>query len=117
MNFILLVLVVSVVVFLFSKSTRMAAVLTVISTALSVSLMMWMFSKMGMVRLLGLAHLIFWIPLVVYLYGRLRTGNLQRLQHVVMWILVATLVTAMVFDAYDVLRWLLGNRASVVSVS
>jgi len=113
-NFIVAVPIVSVVVFLFSKATRFDALVTFLLTALAFGSTVLLYSQFGMVRLLGLGHIIFWTPLAIYLLKRLRTNPPPRFFAAVMVILLATLVAALVFDYYDVLRWLLGERASIV---
>ena len=64
----------------------------------------------GYNRLLGLAHAVFWTPLVIYLYGRLR--NLVGSPLFESWIrvLLASLGVSLVIDYVDVLRYLMGDR-------
>lgn len=72
----------------------------------------------GLTRLLGLAHLVPWIPLVVYLSLRLSTrlagprltpGEDPVLFTYVLLVLV-TVGVCLAFDAYDVVRWIRGER-------
>lgn len=63
----------------------------------------------GFTRLLGLAHVVFWTPLVIYLYGRL--SNLVGPPLFERWLrlLLASNGLALVIDYVDVLRYLLGD--------
>ncbi len=113
-NFIVAVPVLSVVVFGLGKTTRLDALVTFILTALAFASTLLLYRWFGMVRLLGLGHVIFWTPLVIYLMRRLRTNPPPKVFAVVMTILLLTIIAALIFDYYDVLRWLLGERASIV---
>lgn len=79
----------------------------------------------GMTRVTGLAHLIAWLPLICYLGLRL-SGDMVGPQITVtgdpMLFGYSSLLTAMIaicllFDIYDVARWLGGNRARLGSPS
>ncbi len=114
MNFIVAVPIVSVIVFLFSKVTRFDALVTFLLTALAFGATILLYNQFGMVRLLGLGHVIFWTPLAIYLLQRLRSNPPPRFLAAVMTLMLITLVAALAFDYYDVLRWLLGERASII---
>ena len=65
---------------------------------------------MGYVRLLGLPHLIFWIPLVIYLILRVCRGTpIETPYRQVLYVLIGTLLISLAFDAQDVVRYLLGE--------
>lgn len=72
----------------------------------------------GLTRLLGLAHLIPWTPLVGYLVLRL-TGDAVGLQlgpdthgNLYFWVvlLLMSVTACLAFDLYDVVRWIRGER-------
>ncbi len=113
-NFIVAVPILSVIVLLFNKATRRDVPVIFVLTALAFGSTVFLFEQYGMVRLLGLGHVLFWTPLVIYLWWRLRRDPPAPFFATVMWILLATITAALVFDYYDVLRWLLGERASIV---
>ena len=117
MNWIGLVLFLSTLVFLIFKGTRGLGLFMLVSTVAGVMFMMWMHSQMGMVRLLGIVHVVIWTPLVVYFWKRLQAGGMNRVVTIAMWTVMATMVVALVFDYYDVLRWIFGNRAPVVNAA
>ena len=72
----------------------------------------------GLVRLLGIAHLVPWVPLILYTELRLVTGWVEPQitptdqPWLFAWALTlfATLAVCLMFDAYDVVRWFRGER-------
>ena len=107
----------SAVILLFKKETRLIGVFTLVGTILNVVLMLWIHGQLGFVKLLGLGHVIFWTPLVFMIWPKLKNVGLSTLFKAVLWILLVTLVVALAFDYADVIRWVLGNRAPVVSAT
>lgn len=113
-NFIVLVPAVSVVIFLFSGHTRKDALIVFLLVGAGMASVLGLYMQFGMVRLLGLGHVIFWTAAAVYLWRRLRTNPPPKFFAAVMWVLMLTLIAALVFDYADVVRWVLGERASLV---
>lgn len=64
----------------------------------------------GYNRLLGLAHIVFWTPLLIYLYRRLTRLVGPRLFEAWIRLLLATIGLSLVIDYVDVLRYLMGDR-------
>ena len=114
MNFLGLALVGSAIILMFNRSTRLIAILTLLSMLIGVPIMVWMHAQMGMVKLLGIVHVVFWTPIVLLIWKKLQSVDLPALFKAVLWILALTMVGALVFDYADVVRWVLGNRAPVV---
>ncbi len=77
-----------------------------------------MLAQRGLTRLLGIGHLIPWVPLVVYLTLRLTSGlagpqltwssNPHRFAYVAL--LLSAVLVCLALDAYDLYRWLRGER-------
>lgn len=69
----------------------------------------WLYEQVGYVRLLGLAHLVFWGPVWVWILSRRRAiGASTRFgQYVHVYLVVAG--ASLVIDAIDVARHLLGD--------
>lgn len=68
----------------------------------------------GFTRLLGLSHVIWWTPLVIYLFLKRKDFDLSTVYG--KW-LVSVLVinsASLVIDYLDVVRWLLGERDSLL---
>jgi hypothetical protein len=81
----------------------------------------WLFAIMvaqrGLTRFLGLAHLVPWLPLLAYLLLRLSSDHLgPRLQpdsgalYAYALLLTGAVAICLAFDAFDVWRWLRGER-------
>lgn len=110
-----LITVASIMVLLFSKTTRRDAFVILILNIGNVVLMQWLFSIVGFVRLLGLAHIVFWTPLAVYLAWRLRRDAITKPFRLIMWALLATVVVSLLMDYVDLARYLLGERADLAA--
>ena len=85
------------------------------SIVLSILMLLW-HAQVGYTRMLGLPHILIWTPLLGYLYSR-RKHLASPLQ--VRWMtmaLVSTIVVSLAFDSANVIRYILGERASLVPV-
>jgi hypothetical protein len=104
------VLVLAPLILLVSRSTRRAGLFTIIAHIPVFIIVPEMYDQMGYVRLLGLPHLIFWIPLVIYLILRVYRGTpIETPYRQVLYVLIGTLLICLAFDAQDVVRYLLGE--------
>ncbi|MEC9368197.1 MAG: hypothetical protein VX871_05830 [Pseudomonadota bacterium] len=74
-----------------------------------VVVMTWLFNSYGYVRLLGLAHVLFWTPLAIWLWTRLSRHPLKSVFGVYLRVLLATIVISLAFDYADVARHLMGD--------
>ena len=104
----------ALVIFALNRPTRMTALVLLLTNVAMIAFMTWLYNRVGLVRLLGLPHLIFWTPLVVWFVLQLRRGGLPRQPMTAMVILTITLSISLIFDAVDVARWLLGERSSML---
>ena len=102
------------VVLAFSKATRRDALIVLLTNISVIASMGWLYEQMGYVRLLGIVHVVLWTPLFVYLWGRAKNGEIALPFRLVIWIFVATLAVSLAFDYIDVVRYLLGERASMI---
>ena len=101
-------------VLILSKATRIDAVI-VFATNLAMFVgMSWIYDQMGYVRLMGIVHVILWTPLFIYLVRRARNGELPLLCRIAMSMFAATLAVSLVFDYTDTIRYLLGERGSMI---
>ena len=117
MNFMGAVIIVSTLSYMFRRDTRLLSLYLLVTTVLMVFAMTWMHGQMGMVRLLGIVHIVFWVPLIFYLWGRLQNNPPGRVLTIVTWVLFVTLSISLIFDFYDVFRWIAGERAPIVSAT
>ncbi len=85
----------------------------IIVMGLNVILMSALFQEYGYTRILGLAHVIFWTPLLAYLW-KTRKAHPERIW-IGRFVRVAMLVIfiSLIFDYSDVIQYMLGDRAVV----
>lgn len=80
--------------------------------ALTFPAMMWFYSQVGYVRLLGLVHVIFWTPLLVYLWMRRAQWDVRNtLAGKWIALLFTTILASLIIDYIDVLRYIAGDRS------
>ncbi|NOX84170.1 MAG: hypothetical protein GXP06_14530 [Alphaproteobacteria bacterium] len=70
----------------------------------------WLHSQFGFQRILGLAHVAFWTPLLVYLWRRRQQWDLSALSGKWLAAVFVTDLTSLVIDYIDVARYLAGER-------
>jgi hypothetical protein len=77
----------------------------------SAAVMSVMYAQLGWVRMLGLAHVVVWGPLLVYLLSR--WVELPRVGAFAVWIrtLFLTNLASLIVDLVDVVRYALGDRS------
>lgn len=109
-----LAMVITPVALAFSKATRRDALIVLLTNIVVVVTMGWLYEQIGYVRLLGIVHVIFWTPLFLYLIVRARNREITLPFRLVIWLFVASLAVSLAFDYVDVVRYLLGERASMI---
>ena len=107
-------LILTPVILAFSRATRRDAVIVLLTNISVVASMGWLYERIGYVRLLGIVHVILWTPLFVYLFARAKNGEMNLPFRLVIWLFVATLAVSLAFDYVDVVRYLLGDRDSLI---
>jgi hypothetical protein len=107
-------IIVTPLVLVFSKATRLDAVIVLLTNIAMLVGMGWVYEQIGYVRLMGIVHVILWTPLFIYLFLRAKNGEMPLLCRLVIWMFVATLAVSLVFDYTDVARYLLGERDSMI---
>lgn len=102
-------------IFIKRKQARwvLAALLFIMS--INIPMLLW---STGLVKILGLPHVIAWAPLIVYLAHQLRTGQVELKSKFGVWILgVITLnLISIVFDTRDVIQYLFMGQTSPMVV-
>ena len=76
----------------------------------NVILMNMLFGQFGYQRILGLAHVIFWTPLLVYLWRRRAHWDFSALSGKWLAALFTTNLISLIIDYADVARYLLGEQ-------
>lgn len=73
-------------------------------------LMSALYQTYGYQRILGLAHVVFWTPLLIYLWRRRPQWNFATLSERWLALLFATNLLSLIIDYADVARYLMGER-------
>ncbi len=115
LNWMGLAIIGTFIVLLFSKTTRRDALIILATSIVVFVAMMWLYQQVGFVRLLGLVHVIVWTPLVYYFWKRLENPSITRPFRQAIWIFMATIIVSLMFDYVDVVRYILGEKASLIS--
>ncbi len=110
LNILLLGAFVLPAVLLIWRQTRVAGIVSLIVSATAAYGVVWLYDRMGYVKLLGLPHLFLWTPLVIYLIGQFRRDDLPQIPRVLLGAVIATLLISLAFDFSDVIRYILGER-------
>lgn len=100
----------AVLILLLSRETRRDAVAILLLDAPNVAAVLWIHEQLGYVRLMGLAHVIFWTPLAIFLWRRLEGRTPPTPFRQVIWILLITISVSLLIDYLDVARYLLGEQ-------
>lgn len=110
LNILLLGAFVLPAVLLIWRQTRVAGLVSLIVSATAAYGVVWLYDRMGYVKLLGLPNLFLWTPLVIYLIGQFRRDDLPQIPRVLLGAVIATLLISLAFDFSDVIRYILGER-------
>ncbi len=98
------------------SARREGTVILASNSVLGILGVFW-YSQVGYTRILGLPHILFWIPLLTYLYPRRKNLTSPSPVYGITTLLVLTIVVSLAFDFTDVIRYMLGERASLVPVA
>jgi len=101
-----LVLVNSASILFVRRAEGRFALLAWIASAVTMGLL---FETFGYTRILGLAHLIWWTPLVIWLFRRRAGFGEGAFGGWARWLLVTNAVS-LAIDTVDVARWVFGDR-------
>ncbi|PIW27812.1 MAG: hypothetical protein COW30_09130 [Rhodospirillales bacterium CG15_BIG_FIL_POST_REV_8_21_14_020_66_15] len=71
----------------------------------------YLFQTYGYTRILGLAHVVFWTPVVIYLWRRRRGFDTSTVYGKWLWAVMATDLTSLAIDYVDVVRFFMGDGA------
>lgn len=91
-------------------SVRVEALAILVSFFAAGAAMGWLYEQLGYVRLLGLPHLVFWLPVYAWLVVKFRRNEFTPpfKHYLLLYFLVAGI--SLVLDFVDVFRYLLGER-------
>jgi len=88
---------------------RFESIAIVASFVAAGAFMSWLFDQVGYMRLLGLAHLVFWGPAWIWVLTRYRSGSSGGIfrRYLQSYLVIAGI--SLVIDTVDVVRYLLGD--------
>ena len=89
---------------------RFESVAILVSFFAAAVFMSWLYTRVGYVRLLGVAHLVFWTPAYVWVLSRRRAIGVEGLYGKYLLIYLGVAGTSLVIDVIDLVRYLLGER-------
>ncbi len=92
------------------RQSRVAGIVAVAASLTGALGTNWLYTKMGYVKLLGLAHIIVWTPLAIYLFAQIRRADMPRWPRWIIGVVLASILISLAFDYTDALRYLLGER-------
>lgn len=95
------------------KETRILGLVFLAVTFLGAFTIVALYDIQGYTRILGLPHLIIWIPAAILILRKLRTP-LRMIPRGILIVILVTISISLVFDVYDVARYILGDRASMI---
>ena len=87
---------------------RLEAVAILFAFVAAGAAMEWLYKQVGYVRLLGLPHLVFWVPVYSWLLIKYRCGEFKGRFRVYLLGYFAIAGISLVIDAIDVFRYLVG---------
>jgi hypothetical protein len=93
------------------RQSRVAGVITLVSSALAGFATFWLYDQFGYVRLLGLGHIVVWTPLLIWLLARTGAGDFPVLPLWITRMVISIIAISLAFDYVDLLRYIGGNRA------
>ncbi|MEO9823522.1 MAG: hypothetical protein ABJF50_03770 [Paracoccaceae bacterium] len=112
-NFLLLGAIVLPLVLFFWKPTRLVALSAIVAGVVSVAGIMFLYSQLGYVKLLGLPHIIAWVPLAYLLWSKIKSAEVTTAPRVIMSVVLATIAVSLAFDVVDVARYAAGERTAL----
>jgi len=112
-----IVILLTIVALLFSKATWRDAAIVLASSVVIFFAMTWLYNQLGLVRLLGIVHVVIWTPLAVYFWKRLKSPDIRSPFRQIIWLFLVTIAISLAFDYVDVARYLLGEQGTMVPAS
>lgn len=93
---------------------RYEAIAIVVAFLLAGEFMEYLYSQYGYVRLLGLAHLVFWTPVYIWVFKRRKQFASSPIfsKFVLFYLVMAGI--SLTIDTIDVARYLLGETGSML---
>ncbi len=94
---------------------RVEAQLVIGAFLISMGLMTALTARFGFSRILGLGHIIAWVPLLAFLWSRLPDAPSSDSFGLWLRVVIALDAASLVIDAVDVVRFFAGDRSETVA--
>ncbi len=104
-------------VLLIWRPSRMAGFLSLLASVIAGALINLMFQYMGHVKLLGLPHILLWVPLLFYLNAQQKRLDMPYWPRRIIYVVMATLLISLAFDTIATMQYLLGDRTPMLLTS
>ena len=95
------------------RQSRVVGVIALLGSVISGVLINVMFLQLGHVKLLGLPHIIVWVPLLIYLNGQQKRPDMPVWPRRIIFVIMATLLISLAFDTIATMQYLLGDRTPI----
>ena len=95
------------------RQSRLTGIVALLGSVISGVLINLMFLQLGHVKLLGLPHIIVWVPLLIYLNGQQKRDDMPIWPRRIIYVIMFTLVISLAFDTIATMQYLLGDRTPV----
>jgi len=112
-NFLGTVMFAAPVVMLIYRVSRPVGLAILIINIIAVAAMLTLYNQIGFVRLLGIVHVVIWVPLLLWLWPR-RDVDWPMPPRLALLVFMAAIAVSLAFDIVDVARWVLGERDSML---
>ena len=99
------------------RQSRLTGIVALLGSVISGVLINLMFLQLGHVKLLGLPHIIVWVPLLIYLNGQQKRDDMPIWPRRIIYVIMFTLVISLAFDTIATMQYLLGDRTPVAVAS
>lgn len=99
------------------RQSRVAGIVAVLGSVIAGVLINWMFVQLGHVKLLGLPHILLWVPLLIYLNGQQKRNDMPFWPRKIIHVIMITLLISLAFDTISTMQYLLGDRTPIAMAS
>lgn len=113
MNWLLVFGIILPSVLVFWRDTRRLGLYFFFATLAMSITVLWLYNLQGYTRLLGVPHIIIWVPGVYLMWAALKRDILP-LPRAIIWVAMITLTISLAFDISDAVRFALGDRGSLI---
>lgn len=105
------------IVLMLWRPSRVAGIVSLLASVAAGGMIHLMFMQLGHVKLLGLPHILLWVPLLYYLNLQQKRDDMPRWPRQIMLVIMLTLLISLAFDTISTMQYLLGDRDPIALLS